>query len=84
MEAIFHWATGEAPTTKGKAGRLGAALRVSHFLFCHGRYMDAYALERCFSLISVIDCPKALLVDDGLLTRLLEQLSVKRYDTTHR
>ena len=81
MEAIFHWATGELPTTKGKAGRLGAALRVSHFLFCHGKYMDAYVLGRLFSLNNVIDCPKALLVDDRLLTRLMEQLSTRRHNT---
>jgi hypothetical protein len=81
MEALFRWATGEAPTTKGKAGRLGAALRVSHFLFCHGRYMDAFVLHRYFSLNSVIDCPKTLLVDDRLLTRLLEQLCKTRHST---
>ena len=81
MEALFQWATGEVPTTKGKAGRLGAALRVSHFLFCNGKYMDACVLHRLFSLNSVIDCPKALLVDDGQLTRLLDRLSTGRHDT---
>jgi hypothetical protein len=82
METLFQWATGEAPTTKGKAGRLGAALRVSHFLFCHGKYMDAFVLDRYFSLNSVIDCPKALLVDDHLLTRLFEELTKSRHSTT--
>jgi hypothetical protein len=83
MEALFRWATGEAPTTKGKAGRLGAALRVSHFLFRRDKYMDAFVLHRCFSLNSLIDCPKMLLVDDRLLTRLLEQLSKARHSTAH-
>ena len=81
MEALFRWATGAEPTTKGKAGRLGATLRVSHFLFCHGTYMDAYVLRRFFSLNSVIDCPKALLVDDRLIARLLDQLSTARHST---
>jgi integrase len=81
MEALFRWATGEAPTNKGKAGRLGAALRVSHFLFRHGEFMDAFVLHRYFSLNSVIDCPKTLLVDDRLLSRLLEQLSTARHST---
>ena len=44
MEAIFHWAMGDVPTTRGKAVHLGAALRVSHFLFSHGQYMVAYVL----------------------------------------
>ena len=82
MDAVFQWATGEAPTTKGKAGRLGAALRVSHFLFCHAKYMDAFARDRYFSLNNVIDCPRALLKDDRRLTRLLDQLSKSRHSTT--
>ena len=81
MVAIFLWAMGEAPTTKGKAGRLGAALRVSHFLFSHGEYMDAFVQHRYFSLNNVIDCPKPLLKDDQLLRRLLDQLSKSRHNT---
>ena len=81
MVAIFQWATGEAPTTKGKAGRLGAALRVSHFLFSHDEYMDAFVQNRYFSLNNVIDCPKPLLKNDHLLTRLLDQLSKARHST---
>ena len=81
MVAIFLWATGEAPTSKGKAGRLGAALRVSHFLFSHGEYMDAFVQHRYFSLNNVIDCPKPLLKDDQLLRRLLDQLSKSRHNT---
>jgi hypothetical protein len=41
--------------------------------------MDAFVLHCYFSLNSVIDCPKTLLVDDRLLTRLFEQLSKARH-----
>ena len=79
MEALFLWATGKSPTTKGKAGRLGAALRVSHFLFKHGEYMDAFVLHGHFTLNSVIECRKPLLENDDLLTRLFDELVQQRH-----